>query len=430
MARLTRQLQSRKSLEPVSFKKRAVSHEVPKPNDARYADEKIDLTDLDEILEIDVGGRTCTAEPGVTFDDLVQATLPHGLVPGVVPELRTITIGGAVSGCSLESTSFQRGGFHDTCLEYEVVTATGEVLHATPDNAHHLLFQMMHGSFGTLGIISKLKLRLYPAESFVRMEYERYDTLDAYKAAIERRFRAKDVDMMDGFIFGPDRYVLNLGTFVADAPYTNRYDWMKVYYESTLHRREDYLRTRDYFFRYDNGVTNVHPKTALGRLLFGKLIHSSELLRLAEKLHRLLPAEKPDVTVDMFIPFSEMGAYLSWHREQIGFYPLWCVPYRRVRTYEWINPSHLAGVDDELFIDLAIYGLKQRRERNYYKEIEDELARVHGIKTLISYNYYDEDAFWRTWNKENYTAVKRLTDPNGIFRDLYTKTCRASRGLP
>jgi hypothetical protein len=94
LERLTRQLQGRKSLAPVSFKKRAVSHEVPKPRDARYADEKIDLTDFDEILEIDTRGRTCTDEPGVTFDDLVRATLPHGLVPGVVPELRTIAIGG------------------------------------------------------------------------------------------------------------------------------------------------------------------------------------------------------------------------------------------------------------------------------------------------------------------------------------------------
>ena len=82
---------------------------------------------------IDVEARTCTAEPGVTFTDLVSATLRHGLTPIVVPELRTITIGGAVSGCSLESMSFKHGGFHDTCLEYEVITSKGKVLHCTPE---------------------------------------------------------------------------------------------------------------------------------------------------------------------------------------------------------------------------------------------------------------------------------------------------------
>src|SRR5207248_10767519 len=132
------------------------SHQVPKSGDLRRRDDKIDISDLDEILSIDPVARTCVAEAGVRFVDLVQATLRHGLVPIVVPELKTITIGGAVAGCSLESMSYVHGGFHDTCLEYEVITATGDVLTCTPDNEHALVFQMMHGPFRTLGILAKL----------------------------------------------------------------------------------------------------------------------------------------------------------------------------------------------------------------------------------------------------------------------------------
>jgi hypothetical protein len=204
---------------------------------------------------------------------------------------------------------------------------------------------------------------------------------------------------------------------------------MKVYYRSTAKRREDYLATPDYFFRYDKGVTRVHPRSFIGRLLLGKAVDSARLLRLAQKLHRLLPAERPDVTVDLFIPFSKLDAYMQWHREAVGFFPLWCVPYRRVRDYEWISKDFYAGLDDELFIDLAIYGMKQPAGRNVYKEIEDELLRINAIKTLISYNYYDEDVFWRIYNRPNYLAVKQLTDPQNIFRDLYAKTCRAARGI-
>src|SRR5690606_17571156 len=132
---------------PVSLRKRAVAHQVPKAGDLRRKDEKVDLSDLDQILEIDPLARRCVAEPGVTFVDLVDATLRHGLVPKCVPELKTITIGGAVAGCSIESMSFRFGGFHDSCREYEVVTGTGEVLTATPDGEHALIFQMMHGAF-------------------------------------------------------------------------------------------------------------------------------------------------------------------------------------------------------------------------------------------------------------------------------------------
>jgi FAD/FMN-containing dehydrogenase len=325
--------------------------------------------------------------------------------------------------------SFQHGGFHDTCLEYEVITATGDVLRCTPDNEHRLVFQMIHGSFGTLGILAKLTFRLIPAKPFVHVVYERYSTLHDYLQAIWRRFVDRDVDFMDGIIHSPTLYALSLGRFVDRAPYTNRYDWMKIYYRTTARRDDDYLATPDYFFRYDNGVTNPFPRTTLGRLLFGKFVHSSQALRLAEKLRRFRRVERPNVTLDVFIPFSRIEAFMTWYREQIGFFPLWCVPYRVVHRYEWIASDFFANVEDELFLDLAIYGMKQRGDRNAYKEIEDALVRVNGIKTLISYNYYDEAVFWTIFNKPNYDAAKAITDPENLFRDLYSKTCRAAQGL-
>src|SRR5262245_58178939 len=83
---------------PVSLGKTAVSHFVPNPNDPRHKDRKLDVRALREIISVDPEARRCVAEPGVTFKDLVARTLPLGLAPKLVPELETITIGGAVSG--------------------------------------------------------------------------------------------------------------------------------------------------------------------------------------------------------------------------------------------------------------------------------------------------------------------------------------------
>jgi len=424
---IIKQLKAHKGSQPVSLRKKAVSHEVPKLHDKRHSDKKIDVRVLNEILEIDQEKKICTAEPGVTFVDLVRETLKYDLVPIIVPELKTITIGGAVAGCSIESMSFKHGGFHDTCLEYEVITAKGEILTCTPNNENSLIFQMVHGTFGTLGIISKLKFKLVPAKPFVRVTYEKYHTLKNYKAAIWKHFKDKDVDFMDGIIHSPELYVLSLANFVEEAPYTHNYDWMRVYYISTRERKEDYLTTSDYFFRYENGVTNVSPSSFLGRLFFGKFLDSTRVLTLATKLRKIIPTSLIPFTLDLFIPFSKATNFLEWYQKEINFFPLWCVPYRMVRYYEWIAPNALS--DDELFLDLAVYGMKTDKKEHYHKIIETKLKEIGGLKTLISHNYYSEEDFWNIWNKDNYDQAKQITDPDNIFRNLYTKTCRASRGL-
>jgi FAD/FMN-containing dehydrogenase len=429
VARIAAQLRAHPRGTPVSLRKASVSHQVPKHGDLRHRDAKVDVTDLTEILQIDPARRICVAESGVTFVELVAATLKHGLVPMVVPELTSITIGGAVAGCSLESMSFVHGGFHDTCLEYEVVTARGEVLVCRPDNERALVFQMMHGAFGTLGVLTRLTFKLVPAKRFVRLQYETHATAAAYRQAIERHAAARDVDFMDGMVHSPERYVLSLGTFVDEAPYTSDYRWMRIYYRSTATRTEDYLTTPDYFFRYDRGVTKVRPSSFLGRLLLGRFMSSTQWLGLAARLHWALPRQRPTVTLDVFIPVSRAEEFLAWHQREFGFYPLWCVPYRRVRDYEWLAPAFYAGLEDRLFLDFAIYGMRQRDGRNDHRVMEQKLRELGGIKTLISHNYYPEDEFWTIWNKPNYDAVKAITDPDNVFRDLYEKTCRAAMGI-
>ncbi|MBN2542174.1 FAD-binding oxidoreductase [bacterium] len=428
VTRIIEQLKSHKGNTPVSLKKKAVSHEVPKTKDRRHLDSKIDISGLNKIIEIDPDKRICIAESGVTFVDLLNSTIEYGLTPIIVPELKTITIGGAVAGCSIESMSFRYGGFHDTCTEYEIITANGDVLICTPENENKLLFQMIHGTFGTLGIISKLKFKLIPAKPYVRVEYEMYNNLNDYRSAIWKHFKNKDVEFMDGIIHTASEYVLSLGNFADKAPYSHRYDWMRVYFKSTREREEDYLKTPDYFFRYDKGVTHVNPKSFIGRLLFGKTTGSTQVLRMVDRFHRLIPPDKIPVTIDVFIPFSKIEEFLDWYRHEIDFFPLWCVPYK-ARNYEWIAPRFFSKTNDELYIDLAIYGLKKRSDKNFYKMLEEELLKIGGVKTLISENYYNESDFWKIWDKENYYKVKQQTDPNNFFRDLYTKTCRTMIGL-
>src|SRR5215218_8675101 len=100
----------------------------------------LDVSGLDGVIGIDAAGHTADVQGMCTYERLVQETLRHGLIPFVVPQLNTITLGGAVTGLGIESTSFRSGLPHESVLEMDVFTGTGDVITATPDNEHADLF--------------------------------------------------------------------------------------------------------------------------------------------------------------------------------------------------------------------------------------------------------------------------------------------------
>ena len=92
----------------------------------------LDASGLSGVISVDPVARTADVAGMTTYEDLVDATLPHGLMPLVVPQLKTITLGGAVAGLGIESTSFRHGLPHESVREMEILTGAGEVVTATP----------------------------------------------------------------------------------------------------------------------------------------------------------------------------------------------------------------------------------------------------------------------------------------------------------
>jgi FAD/FMN-containing dehydrogenase len=408
--------------------KGGVHHVVPMPSDRRFPGRALDVSALNRVLEIDVDGRRCVAEPGVTFAQAVAATLPHGLVPAVVPELEGITLGGAVAGCSIESSSFRYGGFHDSCLEYEVVTGAGEVLRCSRE-LEPRLFGMIHGSYGTLGILTELTFRLVPAEPYVHVRYERYRTAEEFHAAALRAVRVAEVDFIDGIAHAPNRFVLCLGRFAARAPSTSDYRRRGVYYRSTRERREDFLTTPDYLFRYDadaHWVSRTVPPLEWTpvRLLLGRwFLGSTNLIRWSKRLEALLALRRrPDVLVDLFIPEARTLEFLEWYLRDVRYFPLWVVPYRVPQVYPWVNEDHARRFEGDLFFDLAVYGMRNSDPSvDWSRVFEEKTHELGGIKTLISRNHYSRERFWEIFNRENYEKARARLDPHGLFPDLYDK---------
>ena len=133
----------------------------------------LDVRDFNHVLGVDAACGIVEAEGMVTYEDLVAATLAQGFLPAVVPELKTITLGGAAAGVGIEASSFKFGLVHETLDELEVLTGDGRVLNCRPDNEHADLFFGFPNSYGTLGYALKLRARAIAAKPFVEITHRR-----------------------------------------------------------------------------------------------------------------------------------------------------------------------------------------------------------------------------------------------------------------
>jgi len=65
---------------------------------------------------------------------------------------------------------------------------------------------MLHGSYGTLGILTKWKFRLVKARPFVKMTYHRFSRFEDFWAFLEPRCHAEKDDFIDAIVFAPDHF--------------------------------------------------------------------------------------------------------------------------------------------------------------------------------------------------------------------------------
>src|SRR6202140_1880792 len=77
----------------------------------------LDVSAFGHVLSVDPATRTARVGGMTTYEDLCDATLRHQLMPLVVPQLKTITLGGAVTGLGIESTALRSGMPHESVTE-------------------------------------------------------------------------------------------------------------------------------------------------------------------------------------------------------------------------------------------------------------------------------------------------------------------------
>ncbi|HUI08664.1 MAG TPA: FAD-linked oxidase C-terminal domain-containing protein [Verrucomicrobiae bacterium] len=122
---------------------------------------------LDKILEIDPRNLTALVEPGVLTAKIDEEAAQHGLFyPPDPGSMKVSTIGGNVAENSGGLRGLKYGVTRDYVLGLEVVLPTGELLRCgtkcVKDVAGYSLKDLFIGSEGTLGVITRVLLKLLP----------------------------------------------------------------------------------------------------------------------------------------------------------------------------------------------------------------------------------------------------------------------------
>jgi FAD/FMN-containing dehydrogenase len=413
--------------------------------DGESAGRGLDVSAFGHVLSVDPVTRTARVGGMTTYEHLCEATLGHGLMPPVVPQLKTITLGGAVTGLGIESTSLRSGMPHESVTEMEILTGDGRVVTATEDNEHHDLFRGFPNSYGTLGYSLSLTIELEPVKPFVHVMHFPFTTPAACMEAIEQiavegSYRGHKADFTDGTAFSPDELYLTVGSFSDVAPWRSDYSGQQIYYQSIRRDKEDFLTIHDYLWRWDPDwfwcskpfgvqrpmVRRMWPRRYRRSDVYRKLVAFDRRHHLSDTLNarRHLPRREA-VIQDVEIPVERGAEFLRHFARNVRMAPVWMCPLRLRGERDWPLYPLKPG---EVYVNFGFWGtvpLPDGRPDGYYNRlVEDEVAALGGHKSLYSTSFYSEDEFYQRYNGDAYKALKHAYDGDGRLLGLYEKCVR------
>ncbi|XP_021966010.2 delta(24)-sterol reductase [Folsomia candida] len=400
----------------------------------------IDLDSLDEVVKIDEEAMTVTVEPLVKMGPLTKILDAKGWTIPVVPELDFLTVGGLICGAGLETSSHKYGLFHNTCISYEVVLASGEAVNANKDENSDL-FYAIPGSYGTIGFLTSATIRIFKAEKYVKLSCIPVNSLaEATERITEESLKSPGPDFVEGIMYSLDKGVIMVGSLSSKAEpgkinSVTRW-YKKSFYKhvetflssSQLAPKVEYIPLRDYYHRHTYCIFWIGPQyipyvnNALFRLIFGWTGPGDNYT------YKIMPPyfrrlfEINMVVQDLVVPIDKTKMALQYFHDTVEVYPVWLCPAKSLNEPGFFKVD---GDAEVMHMDIGIYGQSGKPDDyevdKSNKSLEQFCLGNKCWKGMYADTWFSRDEFYQMFDPTLYNKVRTELNCLDAFPDVYEK---------
>ncbi|GAB5539792.1 MAG: FAD-linked oxidase C-terminal domain-containing protein [Salibacteraceae bacterium] len=363
---------------------------------------------FDKIIEIDEQNLQATLEPGVITEVFQNAVKEKGLMYPPDPASRgSCFIGGNVSENSGGPKAVKYGVTKDYVLNLEVVLPSGEVIwtgaNTLKNSTGYNLTQLMVGSEGTLGVITKIVMRLIPHPTHDLLMLVPFNSAEKACAAVSAIFRAGITP--SGMEFMERDAIIYAMDFIGEEP-------VPLSTEEQAHLLIEVDGNEvDMLMADCEKIMEVVEQFECGEILFAEdQAKKDQLWKLRRRVGEAVKAQSVYKEEDTVVPRYQLPDLLKAVKQVGKLYGFRSVCYGHAGD----GNLHVNILRDEMCEEdwnkTVKVGVRELFTK--VKELGGTISGEHGIG-LVQKDYMD--IMFSESHIELMRSIKRVFDPNGIL---------------
>ncbi|KAI9219739.1 hypothetical protein BC828DRAFT_406427 [Blastocladiella britannica] len=442
----------------------------------------VDVGALRDVIEVDEEREVVLVEPGCNMGRLSRELIQRGWTIQVLPELDELTVGGLINGFGIETSSHKYGLFQHTCTAFDIVLASGELVHCTSES-HPELFAAIPWSHGTIGFVVAAEIKLVRALPYVRLEYTPCTSTREASRVFETASRNNDHDFVESLMYSRETAVVMTGKMAPTVPKDQKLNvisrwykpWFFTHVQSFLGKSSpsgtfvEYIPLRDYYHRHTRSIFwTIRDIVPFGNQAWYRWLFAwagppkIALLKLTTtgKLHHLWVTKQ--VVQDLLVPITTLDASLDFFQRELDTYPLWLCPMRMLspaedllalrqftspvlkqaqaehghQSHAFQPPTTPRGSftpphpSEQLYVDIGAYGVPKAPSFHHettLARIEEFVRDVQGYSACYADIVASPVQFRVMFDHRTYDEVREKYDAKKYFPQVQEKVHKSAR---